>query len=245
LTDGHELAEIFAKFFTEKVNKLARLDARPINNIIKIKPLHPIEFTLDDLKSALKQIKNKKCHGTDGLPLKLIKDFVALYPNLVLELFNEISKNGMPENWRTARVIPLFKSGNKLDVSNYRPISNLQSLSKVYEKLLLKKLNDETHNLEGNSQHDFRKHHSTTTACLELQSVITEAMDRGEYAVVYSIDMSAAFDLLRKDILMDEIEKRGNITEGLAFLIRDFLDERKMITEVDGKRSQEKELQVG
>jgi len=70
-------------------------------------------------------------------------------------------------------------------------------------------------------------------------------MDKGEYAVVYSINTSAAFDLLHKDILRDEIEDRGNISEGLAFLIRDFLDERKIVTEVDGKRSQERELEVG
>jgi len=158
---------------------------------------------------------------------------------------NEVAKKGMPNPWRTARVLPLFKSGNKLDVSNYRPISNLASFSKLYEKMLLKRLNEETAGLEGSSQHGFRPNHSTVTACLELQSVISEALDDGKYAMVYSIDMSAAFDLLRRDILLHELRTRGNLSEGLLFLISDFLDGRKMKTEVDGKLSGEHELKVG
>ena len=72
-------------------------------------------------------------------------------------------------------------------------------MSKIYEKLLLKRLIEETNGLEGESQYGFRKNFSTNTATLELQSHIAKAVDSGSIVAVYSVDLSSAFDLLRAD----------------------------------------------
>jgi len=80
---------------------------------------------------------------------------------------------------------------------------------------------------------------------LEFQSVISEALNESNYAIVYSIDMSAAFDLLSRNVLLHELRSRGSL-ECLTFLISDLLDGRKMKTEVaDGKLSKEYDLKVG
>jgi len=100
------------------------------------------------------------------------KDFALAFPDETLQMFNEAASNGIPTDWRVARVLPLLKKGSSLDINNYRPISNLISFAKIYEKLVLEQIEHETLDLEGHWQHGFRRHHSTLTACLHLQSCI-------------------------------------------------------------------------
>lgn len=76
---------------------------------------------------------------------------------------NNFATYGMPDDLKTARVIPLHKKGSKQEISNYWPISNLSILSKVYEKCLPLRLEEEMSGLEGMHQHGFRKFHSTET----------------------------------------------------------------------------------
>jgi hypothetical protein len=66
------------------------------------------------------------------------------------------ASNGLPSHLKEARVLPLHKKGSKTEVTNYRPISNISSFSKVFEKCLLQRLEGETVNLEGYHQHGFR-----------------------------------------------------------------------------------------
>ncbi len=223
---------------------LANLDIVPIEHIPLTPPQHPLKFNREDLRKVLKQIKNKRCYGLDNLPLKVAKDYCEVFPDEALKLFNSMAKYGIPEAWKMARVLPLFKKGDKDKVVNYRPISNLNSLSKVYEKLVLEKLMRETSGMEGTSQHGFRPHHSTTTACLELQSVIAKGLDEGKVVAVYSVDLSAAFDLLRADTLLDLFRER-DISDGLVFTIVDFLQNRSFLVEVEGKRSEPVDLNIG
>jgi len=107
----------------------------------------------------------------------------------------------------------------------------------------MQRLQEETSGMEGSWQHGFRKGHSTETAAIELQSIIAEALDKGEHAIVYSIDLSAAFDLLRIDVLEEEL--RGKISSGLSHIIRDFLTDRCAIVEINGVRSQKRLIPLG
>ena len=81
----------------------------------------------------------------------------------------------IPEQWKTAKIIPLHKKGNKDNISNYRPISNLCTMSKIYEKLILQQLlkiaKDNKVDLTGDAQHGFKQNRSTVTAAAELQSI--------------------------------------------------------------------------
>lgn len=123
---------------------------------------------------------------------------------------------------KVARVIPLHKKDSKLDINNYRPISNLSVFSKVYEKCLLSRLNQELPtDAEGSHQHGFRRHHSTETALLTLQSYMAESLDNSKQGIIYSIDLSAAFDLLRPDKFLEQF--KDFLSEGLMFAIYDFL----------------------
>lgn len=89
---------------------------------------------------AAKQLKSKLCCGTDGIPLNVIKDLGIHFPDIFLELFNLILKTSIPTSWKTALVSPIHKKGDKTLVTQYRPISNFNSSSKLFEKVILGKL---------------------------------------------------------------------------------------------------------
>ena len=105
----------------------------------------------------------------------------------------------------------MHKKGNKQDVSNYRPISNLCSVLKVFEKLVQKRLEKigEENNIDitGEQQHGFKKNRSTITAGLTIQSIISRKMDEDNFVVMSSLDLSAAFDLVNLDLLLKRLKK--------------------------------------
>ena len=97
-------------------------------------------------------------------------------------------KKEVPAQWKIAKIIPTHKKGTKDNVTNYRPISNLCAISKIYEKLILGqlwKIADENNvDLTGEKQHGFKKDKSTVTAALHLQSVISRALDSNNFYIL-------------------------------------------------------------
>jgi len=203
-----------------------------------------LKITSEEILKAAKLLKNKKCYGPDGIPLKIIKDLAQKQPHILEFTLNEFATKGLPYTIKTSRVIPLHKKGDKSEVSNYRPISNLCSIGKLYEKILLEKLNIETDGMEGAFQHGYRKHHSTTTALLEIQSRISSHLEAGQMVVVYSIDLSAAFDLLRPGLLDLVLEESG-ASKDLRWSIQDFLSQRNVYVDINAVRSKEKLMKIG
>jgi hypothetical protein len=239
INDPTEVSELFVSFFKQKVISLARTLPNPVS--IPVGP--PIIFTTTELLEALKSIKSKHCFGLNGLPLRIVKDFCSLAPELAVDVLNDMSRVGLNDIQKTARIIPLHKKGARSELSNYRPIANLCSVTKIYEKLLLKRLLDETQGLEGLYQHGFRRSHSTTTALLQIQDIIARHLDVGKKCLIYSVDLSAAFDVFRPDVFM---KLYGNkLSHGLARAIADFLTNRRIICEVGGKRSTPREMPLG
>ena len=117
---------------------------------------------------------------------------------IVPELFQLIySEKNIPEQWRTARIIPLHKKGSQKDISNYRPISNLCTMSKFFEKLILQQLLNiaKANNVDitGETQHGFKADRSTVTAGAAIQSLIARSIDDDKYFVLTSLDLSEGF----------------------------------------------------
>ena len=115
-------------------------------------------------------------------------------------MFSKIyHRNEIPTQWKIAKVNPIFKKGDKSEISNYRPISNLCCTSKIFEKLILKRIIDIQEqnkvDLTGHQQHGFKKNKNTSSAGLVLQSIIAKHVDCDKFVVMASLDLSAAFDI--------------------------------------------------
>ena len=107
---------------------------------------------------------------------------------LMSQLFSKIYSTGLiPDQWKVSKIIPIFKKGNKNEIENYRPIANLCSTSKIFEKLILKQIHYlESKNkldLTGKQQHGFKGKKSTATAGTLLQSLIARAADNNCFVV--------------------------------------------------------------
>ncbi len=135
-TNEAVIGKRFLDFFRGKVYDLARLHEAPLETLNLRKPNSPLSYNGVDLLRALKEVKNKRCYGSDKLPLSVAKDLCRAYPTECMVLFNNAAKYGLQDCWKVARILPLHKKGPKDDIKNYRPIANLASISKIYEKLL-------------------------------------------------------------------------------------------------------------
>jgi len=237
ISNHAEVSELFANFFTDKVSRLSGEEEA----YSWVRSEEHIIFEDEEVLKEVISMKGKMSSGEDGIMMKVLKDASRGIIPTITKLFNLSSKSGMPNSWRLAKVTPLHKKGPKDDQANYRPISNLQSLSKLYEKAILRKLDKEFPNLEGDHQHGFRSGRSTTSAVLELQSLVSNALDKGSVVATYSIDMSAAFDLLRPRLFHTQV----NLPPKFMNLLIDFMTGRVFSVSVGNEMSSPKNLNVG
>lgn len=237
-TSDREKAELFARHFEDKMNTTTEPPKPQVNNGEKILdiPDTRIEIGEDLVMHVLTNLKNKTCYGFDRLPMRLLKDAKEHLKRPMTILFNKIADEGVPEIWKTSRIIPIYKKGDKTKIENYRPISNLCSLAKVYERCLLHFITEldkkSGYNLTGKTQMGFKKGHSTTSLALTLQSKIARAIDNGKMAGLLSLDLTAAFDLVDHETLFNRMTSLG-IPNQLVGLIKDWLSNRNAYVETN------------
>ena len=136
------------------------------------------EITKEELLMIIKTLKNKKSTGFDGISnqiLKLIGDIIA---KPLTKLINQsLSEGNFPKILKNAKIVPIFKKGNVYEIGNYRPISLLPSLSKIWEKVINIQLTEkmDEYNITSDTQFGFRKNHSTINAVQRLVQEIQKA----------------------------------------------------------------------
>ena len=158
----------------------------------------------------------------------MLKKEKAQLSKLLIHLINETIKNGVfPEVLKTAKVIPIFKKGDKTNLNNYRPISLLPVLSKVLEKIINKQITnklDELHLIDDN-QYGFRTGHSTEDAVMKFIDQIEKAKQSHRHVVSIHIDVSKAFDSCNHDILTAKLRRIG-ISGNSLELMKSYLTNR-------------------
>jgi len=243
INDDQTKADTFADYFEEKILKLTS-GMSPIEEREK-KQVRPAPFTNAELADSLCFFKTKMSSGPDEIPMRLVKFYAQKRPVVILDIFNEILSSGFPDQWRLARVTPVPKKGDLKLVSSYRPVSNLPSLSKLFERCILHRLMrlPNYNEMLGAHQHGFRPGHSTTSCLLQLKDTICEKLDDRENVLAYSLDLSAAFDMLRPDTFVRLLNNK--IPDDLLCILDEFLTDRKFYVEINGKASQQKSIDRG
>ena len=205
-------------FFNKKINKIVEETSVSENVFNGVKKLtednEPIAISEEIVLKVFESLKEKNCHGFDRIPLRILRDGAVPLSKPYTILFKTIiSQCNIPEQWKTARIIPLHKKGDKEKVENYRPISNLCSPSKAFEKRLLQDLQkrESLNNVDLThiNQHGFKKQRSTITAAMSIQSKLAQLLEDNNYAIMASLDLSAAFDVVNKDLLITRLQIMG------------------------------------
>ena len=232
-------ASTFANFFSDKV-KLITNTASINNNVYNGRKLLNAQsspfMTSDNILACLKDIKVKNCEGYDRIPQRILADGAEILVKPLTSLFERIyNQNKIPDQWSIAKVIPLHKKGPKNKIENYRPIANLCSSTKIFEKLILKRLLElnTLHNIDltGKHQHGFKRNKSTSTLSLQLQSLIARALDEDNYVIMASLDLSAAFDVVNIDLLLKRLRLIG-LPDDVVGLIEIWLKNRYFYVQV-------------
>ena len=165
--------------------------------------LHPT--STNKVLSLLNRLNRSKAAGLDKISARLIRECADLICIPIRDIFNQsISQGIFPDDWKCAKVTPLFKQGDRDDLNNYRPISVISVMAKVFERIVYDQLYAylEEHNIICKYQSGFRAIHSTVTALLEATDTWAYNIDRGKINVVVFLDLRKAFDTVDHEILL-------------------------------------------
>lgn len=250
-----EIANAFVKFFCCKVENLCQdseIDQFVLPDLVGNMGTgemwnEGLFISRQEVEKAIDSLKTKKAQGVDEIPGNCAKDLKNVIALPLTWLFNSVIETGkIPEPWRISRIVPVLKKGDKKCIGNYRPVSNTSTLSKILERCLINKLVGffDYDKLMGDHQHAYRPGRSTTTAALTLQDHVACILDEAGKAVVYSTDLTAAFDLLRPNLLV-KILLELQVPKIYIRLILDFLSDRQGFVDINGTFGHVKDIPLG
>ena len=218
-----ELANNFNNFYIDKVKKLR--SGIPISN--SVESIHQyngimldsfVPTTVTELRDIIKE-NGIKTAFHDILPAKILKQVIDdLLPH-ICDLVNKSLSTGSVDGINESIVIPLLKkSGLDSDIlKNYRPVANLLFLNQLIQRVVFRRLDEHMHNnnLHCKFQHGYKKYHSTETLLLHIVNDMLLVMDSGSGVILLLIDLSAAFDTVDIDLMLQILETDIGVT-GLA-----------------------------
>ena len=208
-----------------------------------IKPAQPGE-----IHTIIKNFKNKSTLDTKISALKIANTSFQFTHALAKLISFSFEQGIFPQQLKTARVVPILKSGPKTDVSNYkyRPISLLSSFSKIYEKLMHNRLLEflDSNGSLFEMQYGFRPGRSCEHALLNAQNTLLNSLNRNQISLLLLIDFSKAFDMVDHTILLHKLYHYG--VRGTAFKwFKSYLDNRQQFVTINGSDSTRKHMQYG
>ena len=253
------LAEDFHDFFDGKIekihDKLSKTNVPPVSvDIVESCASSFGSFEEVDEEVVRKTIidSSKTSCGLDPMPTSILAKPEIL--DTILPVITRIVNTSLlhavvPPSLKRAYVSPLIKKPNAdPDVlQNYRPISNLPFLFKIIERVASSQIQRyiSKNKLEGDRQSAYRKQHSTETALLRLTNDILRAVDTHQHVIVVLLDLTAAFDTLDHQILLQRFHNRYGIT-GTAFRwMESYFHERQQCIRLDGVCSEWKFVRRG
>lgn len=227
-TSDTEKAELFNSFFHSVFTGSSF--SLPSMSSLQLPPscICTISLSASEVFDALSSLDPTKSSGCDGIGPKLIKHCaLALYVPLHHLYSVSLSKQCIPNEWKCHSITPIYKSGDKSNVMNYRPISLLCIVSKVLEHLVYNKVSTFiiNNNILCHQQFGFRQHHSTTQQLLIFLSNVHRALNNCHQCDVIYLDLKKAFDSVPHQELLLKLWKAG-VVGSLWRWFREYLSNR-------------------
>ena len=175
-------------------------------------------------------LSGNKATGIDKISCKIIKKDARIISDSLTLIFNQaIALSSFPDEWKMAKVLPLYKNGQRNIPGNYRPISVLPAISKIMEQILYDQLYDYLTKFEllSDSQFGFRNFHSTATALLDCTNDCYVNLDTKMFNLVVLIYLKKAFDTVDHQILLRKLELYGIKGQALT-LLKSYLTNRNV-----------------
>lgn len=251
-TDANYVANRFGDYFSTVAYNLERDIPNPVTNPMDyMGPITNNSFyaspsSPDEVIKLIMSFPSKGSH-INSIPIFVYKFCAPQLSIIISDLFNNSIVNGVfPSCFKTSIVSPLHKASAKNLEKNFRPISNIPFVSKIFEKLMSTRMNSfiTDNNLLCESQFGFREGRSTSDAVLEFVDKTVDSLDNGGYNVAVFVDLRKAFDTVDHGILLRKLERmgfRGVILDWFS----SYLSDRKLSVYVNGALSNERPVSIG
>ena len=192
----------------------------------------------------------QKSSGSDFIPTWLLVKCIDTLIEPITRLFNmSLSMGIFPSLFKSSQITPLLKKQglDTSNYSNYRPISNLNFIGKVLEKIVLQQLQSHLESVpEFNKfQSAFKEHHSTETALVKITNDVLTAMDQKKSTILTLLDFSAAFDTIEHQILLDRLSLSYNISASALNWFSSYLSKRTQSVHIGSAMSTAAEVKYG
>ena len=191
-----------------------------------------------NVERVLRNLDNDKAHGPDGIPARLLTETAAEISPSICALFNKSVRTGVvPDEWKLANIVPVHKKRDREHAENYRPISLLPLVSKVFERCIFNSIKYHVFRQINPCQHGFVAGRSCVTQLIEVLEQIGRVLDRGKQIDVIYLDMSKVFDKVSHTRFLSRLRDfgfGGNILKWFS----SYLENRYQQTIASGVTSQ-------
>jgi len=199
------------------------------------------QVTASEVANLLHSIPSKSS-GMDFIPTWLLKSCHTVFSELIAKLANISFQEGVfPHSFQTAQVTPLLKKPNldPANLANYRPISNLNNISKLLERLFLTRLQPHILSCPNFNpyQSAYRRNHSTETALLSTLDNVYHSSDTGKSTVLVSLDLSSAFDTIDHTLLVNRLKNTFGVTGTALNWISSYISHRSQTVKLGSSLS--------
>ena len=261
---SNDIVNAFSNYFATILNKFnfINLDCCKLfiddffENSSSLKNLRPndsvkFEFgatTTVEVNSRLKKLNSKSAPGSIGIEANVFKECSDELTPIICELFNLcLKQNSIPHEWKISHVTPIYKGkGNKSSLENYRPITIISPLSKVFESVIGAKMRFyfESKNILHQDQNGFREGRSCHLALNTIIDFGKKNLDKKNHVIAVFLDLSKAFDTIDHDLLLQKLDKYGFSLNALK-MIENYLSNRNSIVNFNGSKSKSEILKCG
>ena len=212
-----------------------------------LRSFEDIDFNENDIEECIMEIPQASTAGPDGIPAILLRKCVAELKGPIHQLWRaSLDVGKLPQQTKLSIVTPVFKGGDRCLTENYRPISLITHLCKVFERVVVKELTKYLNKacLFNDGQHGFRSGRSCLSQLLEHHQSILQALENNAAVDVVYLDFAKAFDKVDYNVLLKKLKSIG-ITGNVLKWLADFLIGRRQKVKVCGQLSSEGPVHSG
>ena len=266
-TENQVIAEKLNNYFTDVIDNLNIDDiiSRDIDSIVKRYESHPSiikikqnvtikskfkfdNVTTDNIKDEISKLNSKKASISNDIPANILKENMDIVCYPLTNIYNNcINCQNYPISLKIADVTPVYKPNEKNEKvfnKNYRPVSLIPVISKVFEKSMFNEINQYINNYLSPYLFGLRKGHSTEQCLLTMIELWRKALDNRKSAGAVLTDLFKAFDCLNHDMLIAKLHAYGFDNGALDYIL-DYLNDRKQRTKIGNSFSSWREISFG
>ena len=255
-TRAADIANAQNEFFIEKIrtirSNLPPPNGDPLSTLKSLTANKECSFCMkpvfpDEVDAIISNLKNTSAYGLDMIDTLAIKHVRhELLPAITHIINLSIATKKFPSDWKKSKVIPLHKKDDGLNPKNYRPVAIVPVLSKILAKVVFSQIMEylKENDLIHQNHHAYRCDHNTTTAMIQMYDSWISMVEAGQIGGVCMLDMSAAFDVVEHQILIDKLKLYGFDIDSINW-IKSYLTGRSQCVMIEGVLSNFLNCDVG